>query len=55
MAAFLPPDFLLCANVSCLGLRVPRFQENTGVTPENILRIFLPLFFSNFQLTFIVQ
>jgi hypothetical protein len=54
MDAFLPPYFLLHANVSCLDFRVPRFQENTGIIPENILRIFLPRF-SNFQLTFIVQ
>jgi hypothetical protein len=54
MAACLPPDYLLYANVSCLEFRVPRFQENTGITPGNILRIILPIF-SNFQLTFIVQ
>jgi hypothetical protein len=45
MAACLPPDFLLYANVSCLDVRVPHFQENTGITPENILLIFLPIFF----------
>jgi hypothetical protein len=53
MTRFLPPDFLLCANVSPLDFRLPRFQKNTGITPENISRIFLPLS-SNFQLTFIV-